>query len=71
MSERAKPHYLIGIDIGGTKSAAILGRSQNHEVEILGRTAFLTDPQNQSAEQTLDRLQSAARNLLVLSLIHI
>ena len=51
---------LIGIDIGGTKCAVVLG---NTVPEILDRVEFPTDSEA-GPEQTINRIETAIRNIL-------
>ena len=53
--------YLMGFDIGGTKCAVILGRSEKDRIHIVEKLAFPTLP---GPEQTLIALEERARELL-------
>ncbi len=55
--------WLVGMDIGGTKSAAILGKAKGEEIEVVGRSEFPTEPPK-GWEQTLSRLVTEAKALL-------
>lgn len=55
--------HIIGFDIGGTKSAAVLGRTSQDRPEILDRVAFPTETER-TPEHTLSRLERAARELV-------
>ena len=52
--------FLIGIDIGGTKCAVLLG---NSVPEILDRVEFPTDSK-EGPEQTIDKIKNAVQNIL-------
>ncbi len=52
---------IVGIDIGGTKCAAAIGRSDG---KILSRTAIPTQGDRSSPLEVLERLATAARDLL-------
>lgn len=54
---------LLGIDIGGTKCAAVLGRSAPERPEILGRSAFETRVER-GPDAILAELVETARGLL-------
>ena len=53
--------HLLGFDIGGTKSAVVLGRVAGDDLEILAREAFSTP---HGPAPTLARLEAVARKLL-------
>jgi glucokinase len=57
------PATLLGFDIGGTKSAVVLGRTAGDALDIVARTAFPTETARGPAH-TLGRLEAAARTLL-------
>ncbi len=55
--------WLVGMDIGGTKSAAILGKAEGKAIEVVGRSAFATEPAK-GWEQTFKRLVTETIALL-------
>ena len=55
---------LLGIDIGGTKTAVIAGRAGPGGLRILGRRAFPTEPSSRPWGQTLERAGEECRQLL-------
>lgn len=55
--------YLLGFDIGGTKTAVILGKADDAGVEILRRAQFPTGAEN-GPEHTLNLLEETARRML-------
>ena len=59
-------NFCIGIDIGGTKCAAILAYSQVRDPEkaILGRSCFQTDPYNPQLNQICDAIDSLLEKFL-------
>ncbi len=60
--------YSIGVDIGGTKCAVVLGKGEFPEGDMAGflidRVAFLTEVEK-GPEYALERIQKAIRELLV------
>lgn len=55
--------YLIGYDIGGTKCAVVLGRSNGESIEVLDRIQFPTHT-NLGPEQALVNLENNTQELL-------
>jgi len=55
---------LLGIDIGGTKTAVIAGRAHAEGLQVLARRAFPTEPSTRSWRQTLDTVREESRRLL-------
>jgi len=56
-------NYLLGLDIGGTKCAAVLGEKIADGVRIIDRRSFLTASQP-SPEKSLRALQECVREIL-------
>ena len=54
---------LVGVDIGGTKTAVVLGRLADREPEILHRQAFPTE-HGRGPAPVIDRICSTARAML-------
>lgn len=54
---------LIGIDIGGTKSAVVLGRGDGQDVEIVSRVSFPTEA-SKGPENTIGRIFDAVGELI-------
>ena len=54
---------LVGVDIGGTKTAVVLGRLTGREPEILERQAFPTE-HGRGPGPVVDRICSTARAML-------
>jgi glucokinase len=54
---------LIGIDIGGTKCAVLLGRDREGTIEVLNRISFPTETA-QGPQQALDKIFNAAAELI-------
>jgi glucokinase len=54
---------LVGVDIGGTKTAVVLGRLTSREPEILGRQAFATE-HGEGYAPVVDRICTTTRDLL-------
>jgi glucokinase len=52
---------LVGVDIGGTKCAVVLGRESGESVEIIDKARFPTPP---TYTETLDQLVAALADLL-------
>jgi glucokinase len=55
---------LVGVDIGGTKTAVVLGRPRNDTLEIIDREVFLTEPGVLSWRDAISRVIDKARKLL-------
>lgn len=55
--------YLLGYDIGGTKCAAVLGKTDGDSIELLGRMEFPTSMES-GPESIISRLEICARRLL-------
>jgi glucokinase len=54
---------LLGVDIGGTKTAVALGSALDGELQLLGREAFATEPRMRGWRAVLDDIVAAARRL--------
>ena len=54
---------LLGVDIGGTKTAVVVGRAAREGMSILGRTAFPTEPHARPWHDALDAVAAEARGL--------
>ena len=54
---------VLGIDIGGTKTAVVAGRSDGGAVSIVGRRSFATEPRSRSWRDTLRQVCREARLL--------
>ena len=57
------PAVVLGIDIGGTKTAVIAGRADGASLEVIGRRTFATEPRSRSWQDTL---RQAGREALAL-----
>src|SRR5512138_2336115 len=55
--------WILGMDIGGTKSAAVLGSGDGERVEVVCRREFPTEPER-GWERTLSRLVEEATELM-------
>jgi glucokinase len=55
---------LLGIDIGGTKTAVIAGRADASGLRVTGRRAFATEPQRRPWRQTLSAIAEEAHHVL-------
>ncbi len=55
---------LVGVDIGGTKTAVVLAKARGNALEIIDREVFLTEPEVLSWRETVERIVGAARLLL-------
>ncbi len=55
---------LLGVDIGGTKTAVIAGRPARGGLQVVGRRAFPTEPSARSWRETLAEVRQEARRLL-------
>ncbi|GIM44716.1 N-acylmannosamine kinase [Collibacillus ludicampi] len=55
--------FLLGIDIGGTKTAVILGKEESGQVEIIDRREFQTISGNAYTE-TINKIESLADSLI-------
>ena len=55
---------LLGVDIGGTKTAVITGRAGPEGLRVLGRRAFPTEPSSLSWRETLRAVCEESRRLL-------
>jgi glucokinase len=56
--------FVVGVDIGGTKTAVVLGRSRDADLEVLERTSFPTAPESRRWPAVLAETAAAARGLL-------
>jgi glucokinase len=54
---------LVGVDIGGTKTAVVLGRAAGDGLQIIDRVVFPTDPTVRGWREVLKEVIAAARNL--------
>ncbi|MHB1462428.1 MAG: ROK family protein [Armatimonadota bacterium] len=59
----ATDSYLLGYDIGGTKSAVVLGRTESDRVEIIDKIAFPTLT-SEGVEQTLVQFEQQTQQIL-------
>ncbi|MFI5368255.1 MAG: ROK family protein, partial [Spirochaetia bacterium] len=55
---------LVGVDIGGTKTAVVLGRPRNDTLDIIDRAVFLTEPGVLSWRDAVGRVVDTAHQLL-------
>jgi glucokinase len=55
--------FIIGVDIGGTKTAVVLGRAVNGELSVLGRDSFPTSPDRRAWREVVGDIVAAARGL--------
>jgi glucokinase len=55
--------FIIGVDIGGTKTAVVLGQSRAGELLVLERTVFSTAPERRSWRAVLGDITAAAAGL--------
>ena len=55
---------LVGVDIGGTKTAVVLGQSRDGELHVLGRTVFATEPLTRAWPDVVAEIVAAAGSLL-------
>ena len=55
---------LVGVDIGGTKTAVVLGRAAGDGLQIIDRAIFPTDPTARGWREVLKEVVAAARTLL-------
>jgi glucokinase len=62
MGEASGP--LLGIDIGGTKTAVISGRTAVSGLQVSGRRAFATEPLTRPWRQTLSAISEEAHRVL-------
>ncbi len=58
------PGMLIGIDIGGTKTAVVLGRASAGGLAVVSRRAFPTEPGTRPWSETLAAVAREAREML-------
>jgi glucokinase len=56
--------FIVGVDIGGTKTAVVLGKSRAGELSVLERTAFFTAPESRPWKAVVGDITSAAADLL-------
>jgi glucokinase len=56
--------FIIGVDIGGTKTAVVLGQSRAGELAVLERAAFPTDPESRPWRAVLKDVAEAAAGFL-------
>ncbi len=54
---------LVGVDVGGTKTAVVLGRANGKGLEVLDRAAFPTEPGTRHWREVLLDVTRAARRL--------
>ncbi len=54
---------LVGVDIGGTKTAVVFGRANGQGLVVLDRVAFSTDPRSRPWQDVLQDVVAAARRL--------
>ncbi len=54
---------LLGVDIGGTKTAVVVGRAARDGMSILGRAAFPTEPHARSWRGVVQAVAAEARRL--------
>jgi glucokinase len=62
MTEESGP--LVGVDIGGTKTAVVLGRASPRGLRIIARRAFPTEAGARPWRETVDAIGAEARALL-------
>ncbi len=55
---------LVGLDVGGTKTAVVVGRPRSEGIEMLGRRAFPTEPARRGWRQTVGQATSEARAII-------
>ena len=55
---------LIGVDIGGTKTAVVTGRVSPEGISFLGRAAFPTEPRTRPWKDVMDAVVAKARSLM-------
>ncbi len=55
---------LVGVDIGGTKTAIVAGTPGAGELRLIGRRVFPTDPAGRSWRAALDQVRAEARAIL-------
>ena len=55
---------LVGVDIGGTKTAVVIGRASPHGLKITARRAFPTVSGVRPWRKTVKEISGAARALL-------
>jgi glucokinase len=55
---------LVGVDIGGTKTAIVVGRALPDGLEILDRSVFPTEPRTRGWRETAAMITAEARGLL-------
>jgi glucokinase len=60
----AASNVLIGVDIGGTKTAVVAGIAHGQELAIIGRRVFPTDPRSRPWRAALGMICQEARSLL-------
>ena len=60
----AEEGLLVGVDIGGTKTAVVIGRASSHGLRITARRSFPTDPGARSWQETVHTVAEEARALL-------
>src|SRR5258706_7994449 len=54
---------LVGVDIGGTKTAVVAGRATGGSLEVLDRVSFPTDPRTRAWREVLSDVAAAATRL--------
>jgi glucokinase len=55
---------LVGVDIGGTKTAVVVGRVASRGISILGRSVFATEPHARRWQDVRDEIVAQARALV-------
>ena len=60
----AASRVLVGIDVGGTKTAVVAGIADPQGMRVIGRRAFSTKPRSRPWRATLDLVGREARSLL-------
>lgn len=56
---------LVGVDVGGTKTAVVVGRTNGQGLEVLDRAVFSTDPGSRPWRDVLRDVAASARRLSV------
>ena len=54
---------LVGVDIGGTKTAVVTGRANDEGLDVLDRVAFSTDPRSRAWKDVLQEVVAQATRL--------
>jgi glucokinase len=58
-----KPAAVLGIDIGGTKTAVVAGQSDGNALSVTGRRSFATEPGSRPWRATIEEICREARRL--------